>query len=347
MIKIGAKCIGDGNSIFIMADVGVTNGGDFERSKKLIRLAADAGADAIKFQFIGRDDLLGADRSTKASYLCHDGTLKEDTLYNLFEPFEYTEREWKALFDFSKDCGLEFICTSHVLQAVPILESIGVEIHKICAWGANHKRLIQLIGSTGKPLMLDTGNYTVTSLQRTLDWHSMAGGRGAVILHDFHTLKVDEMNFKAIPFIKRYYGYPVGYTPQFTDADYDFLSIGLGVNVLERRLTLDRTMPGLGHSKAYEFEQFSTWVKRVRDAEVALGFETVLPTSENLKDTKKYFKSLFLTTAVESGHVLRDSDILAYRPGDGIPAGSVDEVIGKTVKHNLPAGHKLAQDDFY
>lgn len=341
MIKIGNRTIGDGNPIFIMADVGVTNGGDFERSKKLIQLAADAGADAIKFQYIGRDSLLG-DRTTEASYTCDDGEVITKTLYELFEPFDYPEEQWQELVVYSRELGIEFICTAHVLEAVPLLERVGVDVHKICAWSSDHKRLIQALGRTGKPLMLDTGNYTSTSLERTLNWHSESGGKGAILLHDFHTSLPGEMNFNAIPYMKRVYGYPVGYTPQETDDRLDFMSVGLGANVLERRLTVDRTIRELGHAKAYEFKEFKEWVAKVRRAESALGFENVLPPKANLEARQSYFKSLFINEDLKAGTVLEDSMLDARRPGDGIWAGRVDEILGRKLNKDVSKGYKLS-----
>jgi sialic acid synthase SpsE len=344
MIKVGRRVIGDGNPIFIMADVGMTNGGDFERSKKLIKLAADAGADAIKFQFIGRDSLLG-DRTTEASYTCADGKVITKTFYELFEPFDYSEEQWAQLVECSREHGVEFICTAHVLEAVPLLERVGIEVHKICAWSSDHKRLIQALGRTGKPLMLDTGNYTRSSLENTLDWHAEAGGKGAILLHDFHTSEPSEMNFKAISYMKRAFGYPVGYTPQETDDRLDFLSIGLGANVLERRLTVDRTIPELGHAKAYEFNEFKEWVLKVRRAESALGFENVLPPKANLEARQSAFKSLFVNSDLKAGTVLDDSMLDARRPGDGIWAGRVDEIIGKKLNKDVSKGYKLSLMD--
>jgi N-acetylneuraminate synthase/N,N'-diacetyllegionaminate synthase len=345
MIKVGRRVIGDGNPIFIMADVGVTNGGDFERSKKLIEAAAAAGADAIKFQFIGRDDLLGEDRTTKATFTCHDGEVVERTLHDLFEPFDYSESEWKELCDFSKSLGLEFICTSHVLAAVPILDRVGVDIHKICAWSSDHKRLIQALGRSGKPLMLDTGNYTTTTLAQTLDWHSTSGGRGAVLLHDFHTSKPEEMNFNAIPYMRKQFGFPVGYTPQETNDRLDYMSIGLGASVLERRLTLDVTIRELGHAKAYEPDQFTEWVTSVRRAEQALGFEAVIPPPANLEATKGFYKSLFVNRDLIEGEVLTDCMLSSHRPGTGILAGRVDEIIGRRINKSLSKHHMLSIDD--
>lgn len=343
-IKIGKNFIGDGHPIYIMADLGLTNGGDIERTFKLIDMAAAMGVDAIKFQMIGPDQLLG-DKEVEYTYpTLRDGPITEN-MYKMFSKLNYTTDEWTRIASHVRDKGMEFICTAHTLDAVPVLEKIGVNIHKICTWSMTHKRLVQAIGQTGKPLMLDTGMFTTQTLTQTLDWHSQAGGRGALILHDFHTANHEQMNFRAIPYMKDTFGFPVGYTPQGRDSDLDFMSIGLGVNILEKRLTIDRSIPENGHIKALEPKEFQEWIKRVKELESALGYSTVLPTDDDRKTSLWAFKSLYLNCDLKEGQVIEDHMLSARRPGDGIPAYAVDSVSGKKLKHDITNETKLVWAD--
>lgn len=343
-IKVGNKTIGDGHPIYIMADLGLTNGGDIDRTFELINLAASMGVDAIKFQMIGPDNLLG-DKKREYTYpTLNDGPITEN-MYSMFSKLNYTDDEWIKIANYVREKGMEFICTAHTIEALPILEKINVNIHKICTWSMTHKRLIQAIGKTGKPLMLDTGMFTTQSLVQTLDWHSQAGGRGALILHDFHTKNHSQMNFKAIPFMKSHFGCPVGYTPQGRDKDMDFMSIGMGVNILEKRLTVDRSTPQNGHIKALEPHEFAEWIQRVKELEQTLGVANVLPTDDD-KDTSTWaFKSLFLNVELKKGDVVKDEMLSARRPGDGITAALVDDVVGKKVSRDLPQETKLSWSD--
>ena len=343
-VKVGNKFIGDGHPIYIMADLGLTNGGSLERTFKLIDHAASMGVDAIKFQMIGPDNLLG-DKTREYTYpTLNDGPITEN-MYSMFSKLNYSDDEWIQIAGYVREKGMEFICTAHTIEALPILEEIDVNIHKICTWSMTHKRLIQAIGKTGKPLMLDTGMFTTQTLAQTLDWHSQAGGRGAVILHDFHTKKNSQMNFKAIPFMKSYFGSPVGYTPQGRDKDMDFMSIGLGVNILEKRLTVDRSILQNGHIKALEPHEFAEWIHRVKELEETLGVANVLPTDDDRDTSTWAFKSLFLNVEGKAGDVVEDHMLSARRPGDGISAALVDDVVGKKLARDLPKETKLSWAD--
>jgi sialic acid synthase SpsE len=344
-VPIGNKLIGDGYPIYIMADVGLTNGGDLQRSFDLIDIAHELGVDAIKFQMIGPDTLLG-DKSVEYTYpTLNDGPITEN-MFEMFSQLSYTPSEWAKLVDYTRLKNIEFICTAHYMGAVPILESLGVSIHKICTWSMTHKRLVQSIGKTGKPLMLDTGAFTIGSLNRTLDWHISAGGKGTIILHDFHTNDVGEMNFRSIPYMKNVYNCPVGYTPQGRDFDMDFMSIGMGVSILEKRLTTDRGIPKNGHIKALEKSEFSDWISRVKKIESALGSFGVFPTKADLDQSKRYFKSLYLKKDACKGEVISDDHIEARRPGTGIPASMIDSVIGRRLKREMRLGTMLDWGDF-
>jgi N-acetylneuraminate synthase/N,N'-diacetyllegionaminate synthase len=344
-ITVGSRKIGDGHPIYIMADVGLTNGGDIKRTFQLIDIAADLGVDAIKFQMIGPETLLG-DKTAEYTYpTLNDGPIKEN-MYEMFCGLTYSEEEWHKIANYVRSKNIEFICTAHYMGAVPMLERIGVNIHKICTWSMTHKRLVQSIGKTGKPMMLDTGAFTTQSLSQTLDWHSEAGGRGALILHDFHTDVSAEMNFRAIPFMKNMFGCPVGYTPQGRDYDMDFLSVGMGVNILEKRLTVDRGIPKNGHIKALEPNEFSDWLKRIRSAESTLGVSNVLPTKADIEQSGKYFKSLYLNVDLKEGDVIVDDMLEARRPGHGISAKDVDLVIGRRMAKAKKAEEMLSWLDF-
>jgi len=328
-----------------MADLGLTNSGDLKRTFELIDIAANTGVDAVKFQMINPDKLLG-DKSFEWTYPTLNDGPKTENMYEMFLKLNYSDEEWSEIAQYARSKNLEFICTAHTIEGVPLLEKIGVSIHKICTWSVTHKRMVQEMGNTGKPLMLDTGTFTTNSLARTLNWHTESGGRGAIILHDFHTTNHAQMNFRAIPYMKHFFGYPVGYTPQGRDCDLDFMSIGLGVNVLEKRLTVDRGIPQNGHIKALEPDEFSGWIERVKELEEALGLFTVLPTDDDNEASKKYFKSLFLNCDLVEGEVIQTDMLSARRPGNGISASEVDYVCGKKTTRDLKNGTKLGWSDF-
>jgi sialic acid synthase SpsE len=341
VIKIGSKFVGDGHPVYIMADLGLTNGGDIQRTFDLIDIAHEAGVDAVKFQMIGPEYLLG-DKEIEYTYPTLKDGPKTENMFSMFSGLSYSEEEWGRIAEYARNKGLEFICTAHFMGAVDILERLEVNIHKICTWSITHKRLVQALGRTGKPFMLDTGMFTAASLQETLGWHSDAGGRGAVILHDFHTTNYDYMNFRSIPYMKEITGFPVGYTPQGRDYDMDFMAIGLGANVLEKRLTVDRAIPQNGHIKALEPQEFMDWMSRVRNLESALGFPAVMPNVDDIATSKWAFKSIYVNRDIPKGTLIRDEMLEGRRPGDGICVSRVDLVCGRRAAIDISAETKLS-----
>ena len=155
------------------------------------------------------------------------------------------------------------------------------------------------------------------------------------------------MNFKAIPYMKQKFNCPVGYTPQGRDYDMDFMYIGLGVNILEKRLTVDRSIPENGHFKALEPQEFSFWIKRVRELETALGIFDVLQTDSDIESSKVGFKSLYVNQDVKKDEIITNEKIYARRPGDGIPSELIDNVCGKKFCHDIKKETKIKWEDIY
>ncbi len=344
-IQIGKKRIGDGKKIYIMGDIGLTNGGDIERTFKLIDFLKKLGVDAVKMQMLGPNELLG-DKKVKYTYPTLNNGLISQNMFQMFSELNYSNEEW---FKISKYCfskKLEFICTSHFIGAVSILEKCEVNIHKICTWSLNHRRLIEEIGKTKKPLMIDTGASTLKEIKKLFSWHANKGGKGKLILHDFHTENIHEMNFNNIKTFKENFNCPVGYTPQGRNYEFDLMSIGLGVNILEKRLTVDRSIPKNGHWKSLEPTEFKQWIKKIRDCESALGSFKVKPTTEDLKISKWAFKSLYTNQNVKKGEIAKDEMFSAKRPGDGISPSEINKIIGKKFKKNVLKGSICKREMF-
>ncbi|MCD4676460.1 MAG: N-acetylneuraminate synthase family protein [Desulfobacula sp.] len=336
-VEIGDRKIGPGHPIFIIADVGLTNGGDLKRSLMLIDMAKELGVDAIKFQMIGPEYLLGDRERTYTYPTVNDGP-KTENMFEMFSALTYSSAEWKTISDYAKSTGLEFICTSHYLGAVDILEQCNVACHKICSWSVTHKRLIQKIGETGKPMFMDMGSSTQSSLLELFDWYLNSGGTNIIPLHDFHTKEISEMNFRSIESLKQNFATPVGYTSPGKSSHHDFMSIGLGVNVLEKRFTHDRTIPKNGHWKALEPDEFKDWIKTIKELELSLGTGGIKPTKSDIDTSSWAFKRLATIKDIPKGALIKDDMLDGRRSGIGISAKFIDNIIGRRTNHAIKSG---------
>ena len=344
-IKIGNKIIGDNHPIYLIADLGLTNGGNLERTFKLIDVSSKLGVDAVKFQLIGPDHLL-ADKKISYTYpTLTKGNIKQN-MFKMFKELEFSNEEWYKISKYIKSKKLEFICTSHYEGALDILEKCNVNIHKICVWSSTHKRLIQLIGKTKKPLMIDTGALNTKMTDNIYSWHKNSGGKGFLVLHDFHTKNISEMNFSSIPFIKKRYHCPVGFTPQGRENKFDFFSIGMGANILEKRLTISRSIPKNGHWKSLEPNEFKDWIKDVRSYEKSLGKYDIVPTKEDIRQSKLYLKSIYINRDIPKNTKIKENMLSSMRPARGISVENIDKILGKKIKIGLKKGTLLKLNHF-
>ena len=336
-IRVGDRLVGTGQPVFLIADVGLTNGGDLKRALMLIEIAKELGVDAIKFQMIGPEYLLGDRKITYTYPTITHGNVTEN-MFEMFSALTFSPSEWNKISQAAKSAGLEFICTSHYLDAVDILEELNVVCHKICSWSVTHKRLIQKTGKTGKPLFMDMGTSTQSSLLELSDWYYNEGGSAMIPLHDFHTSDATEMNFRSIEHLRNLLATPVGYTSPGRSSHHEYMAMGLGVNVIEKRLTHDRTIPKNGHWKALEPDEFRGWIGIIKELELSLGSKVIRPTKGDIEISKWAFKSIFAIKTIARDTTITDDMVDGRRPGNGISAKRIDDVVGKKANCDIQPG---------
>ena len=342
-ISIGNRTVGTDRPIYIMADLGLTNGGDLGRAKELIAIAADSGVDAVKFQMIGAEKLLG-DHTIEYTYPTLAKGPQTENMLEMFQKLEFSDAEWGALKAEADSRGLDMIVTSHYEGAVARCDALDLKVNKICTWSLNHRRMIEALGRNGKPLMFDTGTMTRYELLRLEDVYRKAGGGPLVVLHDFHTDDESQMNFRAFE-VYRQLGMVAGYTPQGRSDWLDFMSVGMGASVLEKRLTTSRQIPANGHWKAHEPDEFKEWLDRIRRCETALGCPVIAPTTKDRESTHLYYKSAYLLRDIAAGEVLRQEDVEFKRPGHGVGSFDfTDRFAGRPAPRDLRAGDILTVD---
>lgn len=309
------------NGPFIIADLGLTNGGSLNTSYALIEAAAGLGVNAVKFQMIDADELLG-DRTAEYSYPTIKLGTKTQNMYEMFKRLEYTDPEWLLIKEKCDEQKVGLIVTSHVLSAVDRIERLRLPVNKICTWSLTHYEMIGKLAANNKPLILDTGTITLHELRQLESFYINNGGGRLIVLYDFHTNNPKEFNFNAIRSLVEL-GYEVGYTPQGRQNWLDYMALGLGASVLEKRLTLSRVTPENGHFKALEPQEFFEWMQNVQHCVVSLGGVDLQPTEQDLLDSKKYYKSAWLVKDVKKGEVITPENFVFKRPGLGISSKDI------------------------
>jgi N,N'-diacetyllegionaminate synthase len=309
------------NGPFVLADLGLTNGGCLSTALELVKIAGELGVDAVKFQMLDADELIN-NKEVEYTYPTILEGSKTENMVKMFKHLEFNDREWGEIKFLCEKLNLGLIITSHVMSAVDRIEPLNLPVNKICTWSLSHWQMIERLASNGKPLIIDTGTINTDDLRELETFYRNAGGGEIIILFDFHTKDLSDRNFLAIKTLINS-GFTVGYTPQGREDWLDFMSIGLGASIIEKRLTLSRTRPMNGHWKAHEPSEFAEWIRCVRDCAQALGEPVLTPTKDDLEAAKRWYKSAFLNQDVCEGQVILNEHFTFKRPGHGISSKEV------------------------
>lgn len=330
--------------LFIMADIGLTNGGDIQRTFELIKIASDLGLDGVKLQMLEADLLLG-DREITYSYPTLKYGMQTEVMLEMFKKIEFSDEKWFDIVAEIRRHNMEPIITCHYEGGIERVNKLDLEFNKICTWSLSHHRMIMGLAKNGRPLIIDTGTINEAELLTLASNYRAYHNQEILVLHDFHTEDENEMNFRAMERLKEL-DFSFGYTPQGRRDWLDFMSIGMGAQVLEKRLTISRDIPENGQWKAHEPDEMANWISNCRECFSALGSKEIKPTLQDQKTKVWAYKSAWLNKQVFKGKKIEETDVDFLRPGSGISSYDFSHFYkGKTYSKDLPKGHMLILTD--
>ena len=353
MVTIGKKKVGDGAPCFITFEIGPTHNG-LESAKRLVRYAAEAGADAVKFQILDPDRLV-ADKKQLFTYeiLVDKQTDQRETisepLYDLFVRRSLTLQEWREIKKFSDELGLAFFATVGFDDEVDFLEELNCHSIKIASADVNHVPLLRRVARTGMCVQLDTGMSSIGEVENAVDI-LLAEGNDKIIIHQCpsgYPAHLESINLKIIPTLKNMFSLPVAFSDHTPGMEMDIAAIALGANLVEKTITEDRTTRSVEHIMSLEPPEIKEFVKTIRHVETALGSNRRILYPEERAKRQAVRRSVFLKEAVSAGTALETCQFEFQRPGYGIAPDVFDRMELKefVVARDLVAGHMLKPED--
>lgn len=346
VVKIGERPVGGGAPVYVIAEAGSNHDRNLDQAKRLIDVAAEAGADAVKFQTFAADRIV-AETKTRAKYL--DGILPPDkTMSDLFRELELP-REWHAeLFEHATAAGLDFLSSPFDFEAVDLLDQLGVKAFKVASYELWHLPLIRDVASRGRPIICSTGMADMADIQEAVDTVAATGNEQLILLHCVvnYPPPFSDLNLRAIETMRRAFGVPVGYSDHTPGITAPIVAAALGAAVVEKHFTISRDLPGPDHRFALEPAELKAMVQAIRDAQAALGtgIKHMAPAEADLYTTAR--RSLFAAHDIAAGAVLGDADVAILRPGTGIEVHDLDKVVGRTARRAIGRHEPLAWDMF-
>lgn len=341
-ISIRNKTIGKNSPIFIIAECGVTCNYDMQITRQLIDVVSESGADAVKFIFWFPEEIM-SDRSVVYTYDTIDGTHSEN-MFEMLEKLRFSLSEWKEIKDYADKKGVILFSTVNSPSGIEYAEAIGLEAYKLSSWDFNYIPLWEKIAAIGKPMLIDTGPVNSAEVARVVQLMRDAGNRRSVLVHCFHTKNYALMNMRSIPYMKQAFNSIVGYSAPDTKDELDITAIALGAKVLEKRLTLSRSLPGHHHVLSKEPQEFKDYVRLVRNIENAMGVSDLLPSEEDQRERKKYFRHLVARRDIPKGTVLTEELLEGKRPEEGISPEHIKFFIGRVTTRHLRRDESITWD---
>lgn len=340
-LKMGARSVGDGHPCLVVAEVAQAHDGSLGTAHAYIDAAATAGADAVKFQ-----THIAAAESTPGEPFRVKFSKQDASRYEYWKRMEFTEAQWVGLSEHAKEKGLLFLSSPFSMQAVELLERIGVPAWKVGAGELSNLPILEKLKATGKPVILSSGMSPWGEVDAAV---ALLKGQCAVLqCTTSYPCPPEKLGLNVIGELRERYGCPVGLSDHSGTIYAGLAAATLGANVLEVHMVFSRECFGPDTSSSVTTPQLKELVDGIRFIEAARANPVDKnQMAESMTDLRRMFgKSLVAAKPLVPGTVLKEGDLTVKKPGTGIPAAKLKETLGRRLKRAVAADALLAEDDF-
>jgi N-acetylneuraminate synthase len=332
-------------NVFVIAEAGVNHNGSVELALKLVDAARDAGADAVKFQTFRAEDVVTPQAATADYQRTNTG---ETSQLDMIKRLELDEAQHARVAQHCRDRGIEFFSTPFSENALEMLVRLGVRRVKLPSGEITNKRLISAAAATGLPLLMSSGMATLEEVRTAISWIADVRARRGLaapaadnlwLLHctSAYPAPPDSLNLRAIRTMAEEFGLPVGYSDHSVGIEAALAAVALGATVVEKHLTLDKSMPGPDHRASADPQEFASYVRGIRTVHAMLGdgVKRPQPVEQNTRDVAR--RSIVVMRPLARGQRIAEGDIGLLRPGTGIAPDQWDRVVGRPLAVDVAA----------
>jgi len=327
---------GKGYKTFIIAEAGVNHNGSLEIAKKLVEVASESGADAVKFQTFKAENIVTKD-ADKADYQKKTTNAGESQL-EMLRRLELDEEAHRTLFQYCSKQKIQFMSSPFDLEGVDLLNSLGVESFKIPSGEITNLPYLRKIGFLKKKVIMSTGMADLGEIGNALNVLVSAGTalKNITVLHcnTEYPTPMDDVNLRAMVTIGSAFKVKVGYSDHTLGIEVPIAAVALGASVIEKHFTLDKSMEGPDHKASLDPVEFSEMVRAIRHVEKALGDGVKKPSPSEQKNIPVVRKSIVAARNIKRGETLSSENITVKRPGKGISPTQWDDVMGTVAERD-------------
>lgn len=327
------------NKTYIIAEIGNTHEGSLGLAKCFIKKAVECGVDAVKFQ----THIFDAESLSDAP---NPPYFKDETRKEYFDRTAFALNQWKELKRYSEEeCKIEFLSSPFSLEAVDLLEEVGIKIYKIPSGEVTNLPLLEKIAKTGKKVLLSSGMSNWNELDEAVKTLKDNGCNDLTVLQctSDYPCTPENAGLNIIQELKERYNLPVGYSDHTLGLAIPVAAVVLGAKVIEKHFTLSRDMYGSDAKNSTEPKEFKRLVKEIRDVDIAMNNKVNKDKKvKDLKNMKLIFeKSIVASRDLKKGTKLKFEDLAFKKPGNGIKPNKLYDIIGKILNKNIKNGEMI------
>lgn len=332
---------------YVIAEIGVNHNGSIGMAYELIDAAAEAGADAVKFQTFFADDLVST-TADKAAYQTRNTGIA-GSQHEMLSRLELDEQSFHELNAYCRERKIDFLSTPFGVRAADLLERVGVSAFKVSSGDLTYHQLLVKLARKGRPIILSTGMSSLAEVDAALAVIDATADVPVTLLHcvSDYPASPEACNINAMDTLRRAFGRPVGWSDHTLGSAVGFAAVALGASVVEKHITLDASLDGPDHRASMEPVDFRDYVAGIRAITVALGDGVKRPHPDEIRTAEVARRSIVAVTNLRAGEVIRSEHVAILRPGTGLPPSMLDLVIGCRLARDVAAAQPITGDDLH
>lgn len=320
--------------IFI-AEIGLNHNGDFITAEKMIKEAARAGAQAVKFQTFLPESM----NSVYTASLLKYGIEKEQNtfLYDFFSRLTLGKEEYAGLKELADSLGIVFFSTPFDIESVEMLEEIGVELYKVASSEVTNHILLRRIAETKKSVIMSTGISTGEEIEMAVDLLKTAGTPDIVLMHcvSLYPVPRESINLGRVLSLREKFGLETGFSDHSGDNKALELAAALGARIFERHFTLSKEHECPDKNVSFDSEEFKNMIKSVEDVDKIMGNSSIIFNPHEKDVAKMARRSLYAKRFIPEGKIIETDDVIPKRPGVGMPVYTLEKILGKKSNRDI------------
>ena len=329
----------------IIAEVGINHNGNLHFAKKMIEIAYEAGASAVKFQTFKASEF--CDPNASYTYKSQGKDVTENML-SMFERCEFTREQWVEIGEYCKEIGINFFSTPQNNSDLDLLLELGVNILKIGSDDLTNIPLIEKFVGTKLPVIISTGmsyEEEIDEAMKALDWPDNKKCAVLVCTSEYPTSPGNANLARFQTLSRKYPGLTLGFSDHTIGNIASIVAAAYGAKVFEKHFTLSHDLPGPDHWFSLDPSELQGWILSIKESYKAIGNGKLEPTASEKKMRQVARRSLITSKEIDMGEIFSESNIEIKRPGDGLSPKYLSEIIGKVASKKLKKGTYLTLDD--